>query len=67
MIKAGEIVFNAPILFGPQTDTTEEMRAFISKTGDLYDKDGVSPRRRLVEFLDQILFLSDEARERPHP
>jgi hypothetical protein len=42
-IKAGEIVFNAPILFSPQTDTTEQMRAFISKTGDLYDKDGVSP------------------------
>jgi hypothetical protein len=41
-IKAGEIVFNAPLLFSPQTDTLEEMRVFIAKTGDLYDKNGVS-------------------------
>jgi len=42
-IKAGEVVFNAPLLFGQQTDGTEQMRAFIAKTGDLYDKSGVSP------------------------
>jgi hypothetical protein len=42
-IKAGEIVFNAPVLFGLQTSSPEESRAFIAKTGDLYDKDGISP------------------------
>jgi len=42
-IKAGEIVFNAPVLFTPQTSSAEETRAFIAKTGDLYDKNGVSP------------------------
>jgi hypothetical protein len=42
-IKAGEMVFNAPLLFVPQTDTAEDMRAFIRKTGDLYDSTGVSP------------------------
>jgi hypothetical protein len=42
-IKAGELVFNAPVLFTPQTFTADEQRAFIAKTGDLYDKDGVSP------------------------
>lgn len=42
-IKAGEVVFNAPILFTPQTSTPEERRAFIAKTGDLYDKNGISP------------------------
>jgi hypothetical protein len=34
-IRAGEIVFNAPILFSRQTDTAEEMRTFIAKTGEL--------------------------------
>jgi len=42
-IRAGEIVFNAPILFSRQTHTAEEMRTFIAKTGDLYDQSGVSP------------------------
>jgi hypothetical protein len=42
-IKAGEIAFTAPILFSPQTDTADETRAFIEKTGDLYDSNGVSP------------------------
>ena len=42
-IAAGEIVFNAPILFSPHTANAGQMRAFIAKTGDLYDKDGVSP------------------------
>jgi Di-haem oxidoreductase, putative peroxidase len=42
-IKAGEIVFNAPVLFGVQTSSPDELRAFIAKTGDLYDKDGISP------------------------
>jgi hypothetical protein len=42
-IAAGETVFNAPILFSPHTASAEQMRAFIAKTGDLYDKDGVSP------------------------
>jgi hypothetical protein len=42
-IKAGAIVFNAPILFGLQTSSPEELRAIIAKTGDLYDKDGISP------------------------
>ena len=43
-IKAGEIVFNAPILFFPQGDkNVEAERAYIAKTGDLYDKTGISP------------------------
>jgi len=42
-IKAGEIVFNAPVLFTPQTSSAEETRGFIAKTGDLYDKSGISP------------------------
>ena len=42
-IKAGEIVFNAPILFTPQNASPEQDRAFIAKTGDLYDKNGISP------------------------
>ena len=42
-IKAGEVVFNAPVLFTPQTYSSEETRASITKTGDLYDKNGVSP------------------------
>jgi hypothetical protein len=42
-IAAGEMVFNAPILFSPHTANAAQMRAFIAKTGDLYDKDGVSP------------------------
>ena len=42
-IKAGEIVFNAPVLFSPQTASPEVSRAFIAKTGDLYDRNGVSP------------------------
>ena len=42
-IAAGEMVFNAPILFSPHTANADQMRAFIAKTGDLYDRDGVSP------------------------
>ena len=42
-IAAGELVFDAPILFSPHTASPDQMRAFILKTGDLYDKDGVSP------------------------
>jgi hypothetical protein len=42
-IKAGELVFNAPVLFSPQTFTAAEIRAFTQQVGDLYDKDGVSP------------------------
>jgi hypothetical protein len=42
-IKAGEIVFNAPIFIGAHTASVEDMRAFIAKTGDLYDKNGISP------------------------
>jgi len=42
-IKAGEMVFNAPVLFSPQTASPEERRAFIAKTGDLYDRNGISP------------------------
>jgi hypothetical protein len=42
-IKAGEIVFNAPVHFGLATFSAEEVRAFIAKTGDLYDKNGISP------------------------
>src|SRR5262245_36061271 len=42
--KAGELVFDAPVLFFPGlTHTAEESRAFIEKTGDLHDKNGVSP------------------------
>ena len=42
-IKAGEIVFNAPIFIGAHTATVEDMRAFIATTGDLYDRNGISP------------------------
>lgn len=42
-IKAGEIVFNAPVLVFPATTSTEQDRAFVAKTGDLYDKNGISP------------------------
>jgi hypothetical protein len=42
-IKAGEMVFNAPVLFFPATASPEKRRASIAKTGDLYDKDGISP------------------------
>ena len=42
-IAAGAMVFNAPILFSPHTANADQMRAFIANTGDLYDKDGVSP------------------------
>jgi hypothetical protein len=44
MPREGEIVFNAPILFGPATSSLEERRAFAAKTGDtLHDKNGISP------------------------
>ena len=42
-IAAGEMVFNAPVLFSPHTANADQMRAFIASTGDLSDKDGVSP------------------------
>ncbi|HEY7059323.1 MAG TPA: hypothetical protein VH458_22470 [Vicinamibacterales bacterium] len=43
-IKAGELVFNAPVLFFPGlTSTPEERRTFVARTGDVYDRDGVSP------------------------
>jgi hypothetical protein len=43
-IKAGELVFNAPVLFFPAlTGTPEEGRAFDAATGDRYDGNGVSP------------------------
>ena len=43
-IKAGELVFNAPVLFFPGlTSTPEESRAFDAKTGDFYDGNGISP------------------------
>ena len=42
-IKAGELVFNTPVFIGPHTATVEDMRAFIAKTGDLYDNRGISP------------------------
>jgi hypothetical protein len=42
-IKAGELVFNAPVLFTLQTSSADETRDFIAKTGDLYDKNGISP------------------------
>jgi hypothetical protein len=43
-IRAGETVFNAPVLFFPGlTNTAEERRAFIAKTGDLHDRNGISP------------------------
>jgi len=42
-VKAGELVFNAPVLFTLQTSSAGESRDFIAKTGDLYDKNGVSP------------------------
>lgn len=42
-IKAGEMVFNAPVLFSVATFGPEERRAFIAKTGDLYDRNGITP------------------------
>ena len=43
-IKAGELVFNAPVLFfSGLTSTPEERRAFDAATGDRYDANGVSP------------------------
>jgi hypothetical protein len=42
-IKAGEMVFNAPVLFSPSTSSPEERRVSVAKTGDLYDKNGISP------------------------
>ena len=42
-IKAGELVYNTPVFVGPHTANAAQMRAFIAKTGDLYDKDGISP------------------------
>jgi hypothetical protein len=43
-ITAGELVFNAPVLFFPGlTSTPEERRAFATQTGDIFDGNGVSP------------------------
>ena len=43
-IKAGELVFDAPILFSPGfASSVEERRAFIARTGDLHDSRGISP------------------------
>ena len=43
-IKAGELVFDAPVLFFPGlTGTAEESRAFDAKTGDFDDGRGISP------------------------
>jgi hypothetical protein len=43
-IKAGELVFDAPVLFFPGlVSSAEERRAFIVKTGDLHDSRGISP------------------------
>jgi hypothetical protein len=42
-IAAGEMIFNAPILISPHTANAGQMRTFIAKTADRYDKDGVSP------------------------
>jgi hypothetical protein len=43
-IRAGELVFDAPVLFFPGlASSVEERRAFIAQTGDLYDSRGISP------------------------
>jgi hypothetical protein len=43
-IAAGELVFNAGVLFFPgATATPEERRAFETGTGDIYDREGVGP------------------------
>src|SRR5262245_25002387 len=43
-IKAGELVFNAPVVFFPVfSSTPEEGRAFDAQTGDRYDANGISP------------------------
>ena len=47
-IEAGELVFKAPLLFSVANETPEERRAFDAKTGDNYDKDGVSPFATIV-------------------
>jgi hypothetical protein len=49
-IKAGEIVFNAPVLFFPGfTLSPEDRRMFTEKTGDLHDRKGISP------FVDYVI------------
>ena len=43
-IKAGEIVFDAPVIFFPGlTSTAQESREFDATTGDFDDKRGISP------------------------
>ena len=43
-IKAGEIVFDAPVIFFPGlTSTAQESRDFDARTGDFSDKRGTSP------------------------
>jgi len=42
-IKAGEIVYSTPVFVGPHTANADQMREFIAKTGDLYDRNGISP------------------------
>src|SRR4051794_4750880 len=43
-IRAGDIVFNAPVVFTPELDhDVQADRASDEKTGDLYDGNGVSP------------------------
>lgn len=60
-IKAGEMVFNAPVLFTPATSTPEERRTFDAATGDIYDKKGHSPfaayvvrKRGTIETAEEI-------------
>jgi hypothetical protein len=43
-IKAGEMVFNAPVIFFPESNDDYASRVkFMNDTGDLYDGQGVSP------------------------
>ena len=43
-IKAGEIVFDAPVIFFPGlTSTAQESRDFDARTGDFSDNKGISP------------------------
>ena len=43
-IKAGELVFDAPVLFFPALGSSpEESDEFYWKTGDLHDRNGISP------------------------
>ena len=64
-IKAGEIVFNAPVLFFPDLDSTPvDGRAADANTDDVYDRSGVSPfAEHVVRERGRIEFGEASCRE----